>query len=174
MSLNIHPIFVHFPIALLSVYVLLEVLRFKVVSKQSYIFYLKAIFVIFGTIGAGFALLTGKIAEELVNEDVSYLVHVHQIWAILSSLIFGIIALCYFVAWINKDFPGFLAKYKNNLIWKILLKLSDNILKSPLIIILALIGFVAITITGALGGIIVYGQNSDPFAQFIYTLFFNK
>jgi len=36
----------------------------------------------------------------------------------------------------------------------------------------ALIGAVCLTITGALGGAMVYGPTSDPFVSFIYTLFF--
>lgn len=40
--MNIHPFLVHFPIALFCVYTILECVRFQVVIKQPYWFYLKA------------------------------------------------------------------------------------------------------------------------------------
>lgn len=37
---------------------------------------------------------------------------------------------------------------------------------------LALLGIIAVTITGALGGAISHGANTDPVVQMIYNLFF--
>ena len=40
------------------------------------------------------------------------------------------------------------------------------------VILLALVGLVCITITGGLGGTMVYGPNADPFFGVIYKLMF--
>ena len=48
--MNIHPLLVHFPIALLTIYSLLELVPFKQIYRQSYWFYTKAIILIIGSI----------------------------------------------------------------------------------------------------------------------------
>jgi len=57
--MNVHPIFVHFPIALLTIYALLELIQFKKVTSWNPWFYIKASFVVFGAIGTYAALFTG-------------------------------------------------------------------------------------------------------------------
>ena len=64
--MNLHPIFVHFPIALLTLYTLCELLRFKKIKDHPAWFYLKAVLIICGTLGAAAALLTGDGAKEAV------------------------------------------------------------------------------------------------------------
>jgi len=48
------------------------------------------------------------------------------------------------------------------------LKLKYFILFPPVAIVLALAGLVAITVTGGLGGAIVYGPDADPFFKLVY------
>lgn len=173
MSFNVHPFIVHFPVALLTLYVLLEFFRLKILTKQTYYFYLKSLLLIFGTAGAGFAILSGKLAEENIGEDVNYLVHTHELWAFLTFGLFAICTLSYFIIWVERDFNSqFVIKLKNFVLWQFFTKFARAFLESPLIVILAFLGFVALSITGALGGSIVYGGNSDPFSQLIYNIFF--
>lgn len=57
-------------------------------------------------------------------------------------------------------------------IWIAIKKHTGYVLRSPFLPFLALIGLIAITMTGALGGAIVYGPNVDPVVKFVYSLFF--
>ncbi|KHO51327.1 MAG: hypothetical protein QT04_C0044G0036 [archaeon GW2011_AR11] len=65
MPLNIHPIFVHFPIALLSLYAVMVLIRFRKVMGLPYWSYAKAILAIAGTLGAFAALQTGSLVGAL-------------------------------------------------------------------------------------------------------------
>src|ERR1051326_6600291 len=65
-NLNVHPIFVHFPVALLTIYCLLEFVRLRKVTSQPYWFYIKAMFVIIGSLATAAALITGDMAEDIV------------------------------------------------------------------------------------------------------------
>jgi uncharacterized membrane protein len=149
--MNIHPIFVHFPIALLSTYAVLELFRFSFLTRQPYWFYVKATLVILGTSSGYATLVTGVMAESLVK-DQSYhpLISLHELWALVSMGIFTIIALIYLWSWYKGVF----------------------VMKSKLVVVLALAGIISLLITGALGGSIVFGPNTDPFAHWVYNLFF--
>lgn len=171
--MNIHPIFVHFPIALMTVYAIAELIRFKQLTQTAYFFYIKAVLVIVGTLSAFLALNTGEGAEDLVSRSLDSLVEIHSSFASASTWIFGIIAALYLISWVNKSewnqklMAGVFSK-----IWSIKVKIANRILNSSLIILMALAGLVVITITGALGGAIVYGPDIDPIVNFIYHLFF--
>ena len=47
----------------------------------------------------------------------------------------------------------------------------NAVLQSPFLILMALAGLAAITITGALGGAVVYGPNIDPVVSAVYRFF---
>lgn len=172
--MNIHPIFVHFPIALLTVYAIAELARFKKLIAEAYYFYVKATLVIAGTLGAFSALLTGDPAEHaLTDKSLRPLVETHSTFAAASTWIFTFLALVYIVLWINRSsWNEKLLAGKFSKIWIVKVKVADWILHSPFVPILALIGLVTITITGALGGAIVYGPNVDPIVSWIYHLFY--
>jgi uncharacterized membrane protein len=57
--MNIHPIVVHFPIALLTLYGVLECVRWKKVMDFMHAFHVKATLVIAGTLGAIVAYISG-------------------------------------------------------------------------------------------------------------------
>lgn len=165
--MNIHPIFVHFPIAFFTLYAIAELIRFKVFTKQSYWFYIKAFLV---TIGVFFALFltipTGKIAAGIVtNGNPDKLINTHALFAITTTIIFTIAAFGYGLEWLkrtNKTLPAFL------------LKLQVFITETPAIIVIAFVGLICVSITGALGGSIVYGPESEPFSSFVYHLLVNR
>lgn len=168
--MNLHPIFVHFPIAFFTFYSLMELVRFKKIMALPYWFYIKALLVILGTISAHVTLLSGELIKEMFEENFESLVEVHSFLAKVTTLIFTIIAVFYLTAWIRKGNPNLINKLKNNFFVKILLKLQTFILDTQFIILLAFIGFLLITITGTLGGIIAFGPDTDPLTKFIYEL----
>jgi uncharacterized membrane protein len=175
--MNLHPIFVHFPIALLTLYTLCELLRFKKIKEHPAWFYLKAVLVICGTAGATVALFTGSEAKKavltgIINAQVAnprMVINLHETWAKGASLIYLLLAAAYAVAWLNKfkviDYlPGKALKE----IWQIGTQIQKLLIETNLVIVLSVAGLIAITIAGALGGSIIYGPNTDPVVQFIY------
>lgn len=169
--MNVHPILVHFPIALLSIYSLLELIRIKRIQNLPYWFYIKAAMVIIGSASTIPALLAGQLIEHQFT-DRADLVETHSFWAELSTVIFGVIAICYVIEIVSRNnlfgikLNGWMAT-----IWQIKQKFAKTVLNTPIIVSIAILGLIAITITGALGGIIVYGPNLDPFTAIIYKIF---
>lgn len=178
--MNIHPAFVHFPIALLCLYVLLEIVRTKkLLANEAYVNF-KAFLVIVGTISVYFTLQTGEMAAELTRSDKSILpiLRMHAQYAEWTSNIFTLIASSYAVTLISKYWKGhskLQSIFTNKIfykIWHILEIIAGFIQKPVVIVILALAGLIFICLTGALGGLMVYGSNADPFVHFVSQLFF--
>lgn len=173
--MNLHPLFVHFPIALLTVYALMELVRFKKIAGQAYWFYAKAILLMLGGAGALAAYFTGDTAKDTVNtggfnspiSNFRQVVSIHENFADLSLVIFGILAVGYLVVWLNlEDISRFFSR--NSLpvqLWQAVVRLASFFVETKLVILLALLGLICITITGGLGGRMVYGTNADPFLK---------
>jgi len=175
--MNIHPILVHFPIAFLTLYAICELIRFKKVTAQHYWFHVKAILIIAGLVTAELALGSGEAIEHMFKEEnpiKNAIVPIHATSAEGTIGIFLILAISYLVLWIEYDSSKkFLVKYPNLANpWKRLIKIAKWIIDTPTSLMLALIGIVGITITGALGGAMVHGPEIDPFVSFVYHLFF--
>ena len=172
--MNFHLIFVHFPIALFTIYALLELISINKINQLSYWFFIKAVLVIIGSISAYFTLETGS----LIEGKFSYLhdlVNVHSDWATISTIIFSLIAAAYGIAWINREWHFDLRQTGLfSGIWGSATVISKFILKRLIVFILALAGLIAITITGALGGAISQGPTIDPVVNFVYHLYFTK
>jgi uncharacterized membrane protein len=166
--MNIHPILVHFPIGLLTIYALLEFLRFKALLQKVYWFYLKAGLVLIGCASSIVTFLSGDAIEGMFRgfPDQMHLVSVHSNFALASCLLFGAIAFAYLVQWLAKENISF-----NVSAWKYLVRLTHQFLQGPAVVLLALAGLFCVTVTGALGGALVYGSDIDPVVSFIYKLF---
>jgi uncharacterized membrane protein len=171
--LNIHPAVVHFPIGLLTLYCILELLRFKKIQSKSYLFYVKAILLVAGTVGAFFALQTGELLEK---EFTSALLEKHAMFANITTILFVVLSVAYLIRWFKIDGEtwAFLKKPLIAKIWKVKVAASDFVLKSWVSVFLAAIAFVFLTFTGALGGAIAYGPDTDPIVSFVYHLFFKN
>jgi len=179
--MTFHPVIVHFPVAALTIYVLLELIPFKKLTTQPYWFYVKAVFAIVGIMGAFAATMTGDGAKALVLSGADGMAHqvpnlrhainVHENWADVTVGVFGILGGSYAVLWIDRT--HILSCFPNRIfqrLWKLLLKLCHACVETKLVIFLALFGLLAITITGSLGGLIVYGPNTDPVINAVYNL----
>ncbi|HSW96453.1 MAG TPA: DUF2231 domain-containing protein [Candidatus Saccharimonadales bacterium] len=165
--MNVHPLLVHFPITFFITYAVFELLRFKRIIKQQYWFYIKAILVCLGVVSAFAAGIAGKIIQPQFTQKT--LVSIHEHINESATAIFAILAICYIISWIKQTSNSSIPQ-KNNKFWLFLFKSEEVILHTPLLYFLVIPGLLLITLGGALGGIIVYGPNLDPFTSFIYSL----
>lgn len=148
----LHNLIVHFPIAFLILYSISEFIWYKKLLKTTFWFYFKAILVILGVITGMLALQTGEFLQDSGNN----LIKKHEFWANNTVLIFGLISLFYCLTWIDKS-----EKIKLNYgtliekVWRKLTKFSRFILKRRWIIILiSILGFISLIMTGLIGYII--------------------
>jgi uncharacterized membrane protein len=173
--MNIHPIFVHFPIALLTLYSIMEILQFKALRNSRVWKIIKATFLVLGTLGSFAALITGEAAEELLGGNA--LIEKHSAYGTLSAIVFAVIAVVYSIRLINTENATLKDWFWNTryvrTAWEVLSRISDFIMdRWYILFVIGIIGLVLISITGALGGAIAYGPDADPFVSVVYHLFF--
>lgn len=175
--MNIHPFFVHFPIALLAVYSLLELgtYFFSSVRRQAWVFPVKAFLLFAGVLAALVALATGGIAEDLIEGTTrSYILEVHSPFAGATTLLYVILAAAYLVRIFDMKGWGARIASMNRVFawsWNIKRRFWNFFLGSWLLPLFAFLALIGITITGALGAAIVYGPDIDPAVSFVYHLF---
>lgn len=166
--MNIHPIVVHFPIAFLAVYAVCELIRFKRVIDQPHWFYVKAFLVIVGIAGALAAYQAGEAIEHRFAAEYERVIETHAFFAKISIILFGVLAVSYSVACINK------IKAVSLPLWSTATRVQEFILGAPAAIVTAVFGLAAISITGALGAVIAHGSDTDPFVSFVYRIFIGQ
>ena len=171
--MNIHPIFVHFPIALLTIYGFLELLRFRKLLETPWFEYVKGAFVIIGALTSSLALQTGELAEHAYKgSDARTIIKIHASLVGFASTIFGILAVVYAIRLISKS--SFQEKIVNSFfghLWNFVLSVANPLYDSAwFMMTAAFIGIIAVTVTGGLGGAIVYGPDVDPVVSVIYSL----
>lgn len=174
--MNIHPLFVHFPIGFLVVYALMELMPKSISSRFVWWQGAKIFMLSLGIVTAIPTLVTGDMASDLVEGRVDpALLDVHEAFALSTVGIFFILFAAYVVKvaalrgwgdWVMVRKGIFLQ------MWHIKQRVAGWILNTPLRPLLALAGLIAITITGGLGAAMVYGPDIDPFVSAIYHLFF--
>lgn len=168
--MNLHPIFVHFPIALLTLYALLEILPLGRWFPRAPWDSIKMFLVVLGTLGAGAAIATGSLAKDLITDrSLRKIISLHETFAQATTIIFGLLAGAYSIRFIFREYPQFAKRFSGT---SFLQHIADGVLKRWIAIPLACMGIIALAITGALGGIIVYGPDVDPVAKFVYSFFF--
>lgn len=167
MTYDIHPIFVHFPIALLVIYSIIKVLPLKTWFPNVAWKDIERILLVLGTLGAFAALATGEVAEEISRPN-RQLVEAHSTfagistWPYVALLIGEIIEL---VSGRQSIFGKIPSSIQNAILF--VKKILTNATFSKVIALLAL---VAISVTGLLGGVMVYGTTADPFAKIVLSL----
>ncbi|MBX4199031.1 hypothetical protein KW800_02020 [Candidatus Parcubacteria bacterium] len=138
--MDLHPIVIHFPIALLTLYAIFELVRFERVLAKPYWHYVKKVLVLAGFAGSLVAALTGLITANftIVGPRIFMM---HEFFALATILLSGIASGFYF---------------KNN--------------QHRALIVIAILILICITITGGLGAAMVRGTHFDPFMAPIFKL----
>lgn len=159
MTYNLHPLFVHFPIALLFVYSLVQILPVKRFISSVNWPVVGRIFLIVGVLGALVSLATGEVAEHLVrpNHDV---VELHAGFAALTTWLYVFLLV-----------QEMLTVYITTRLSSPLCKLQKILSNRVLVILISIIALGTLTVTGILGGVMVHGISSDPLAPVLLKLF---
>lgn len=163
MQYNIHPLLVHFPIALLFLYSIIKILPLarwfpNVAWRQ-----VERVLLVVGFLGAYASLLTGETAEHLTRPDRN-LLEMHSVFATLSTWLYGALLAGELLSMLN---PILVAKNLVPQLAKITIVLEKILCHNIFSKILALVALVAIIVTGMLGGVMVYGVSADPVAPFV-------
>ena len=177
---NFHVLVVHFPVALLSIYAVMEFVRWNRATEKPYWFYLKAVFLVLGTMGAYVAAGFGGLIEDTIAAEkiatvpnIRGIIDMHSTFAGVTSVIFSFLSFAYIVSWIEHERPELIKQCLERFpVLHLLVSLKNFLLRTPVVILLAFLGLVAITVTGAIGGGIVSGPSVDPIVTLVYRLLF--
>lgn len=160
-TINLHPAIVHFPIALLLLYGVLEIVR--PIARRIAVFDAKVILSVTGALGTLAAIATAPTALFRGVTSLRPMIRLHETFAQSTALLASAIALVYLVGWLDREgwrpIPWLSAWCR---------KLSNSIW----MVIPAIAVIILVSLTGALGGIIAYGPDVDPMTHFVYHLFF--
>lgn len=167
MTYNIHPLFVHFPIALLFLYSIIKVVPFKKWFPKVAWRDIERVLLLVGFLGACAALLTGDTAEHIVRPN-RQLVDAHSTFASIATWIYGALLAGEITAVINAR--KFI--YGKGYEWvSVTLQFIESVLCNAFFSgLLAVLGFIAISVTGMLGGVIAYGLTADPLSGSLLSL----
>ncbi|HRH93384.1 MAG TPA: hypothetical protein PKV72_02525 [Candidatus Peribacteria bacterium] len=175
--MNIHPLVVHFPIALLCLYSALEVV--KHFTKAPYWTQVRAVLVITGTAGAFASLQTGEIAEELFGATAGSQAHdvleMHSLFATVTTWVYAVLAASYVLLWLKQN-PSVRKLVPQAAVppLRYLVSIAKIVLRTPIAPILAVLGFVGLGIVGALGATLVYGPDFDPMTSLVNKMLFKN
>lgn len=167
MNYNIHPIFVHVPIAMLAVYSIIKIIPFKNWFPHVEWRQIERTLLFVGLLGAGAAFLTGDSAEQLLHPN-RQLVDMHSTFGGAAIYLYGALLLGEITALINAHHVHYVDN-KNFL--RLTMHYLENILCNRAVsTLIAFIALIVITITGLLGGVIAYGVTADPIAPYLLKL----
>jgi len=173
--MNLHPIVVHFPVALLTFFAVLELIRFRKLAAQSWWFPLKAVLVMSGGVGALAARQTGEMIEDEFRGGgvMDRVLEAHQFAANATIAVFGIIAAAYLVTWVLQSAWGvrIAASAEWGMSARFVGAIARFIMRPPVIVVGALLGLFLVTVTGGLGGILAYGPDVDPVTKLLFSFF---
>ena len=143
--MNIHPAFVHFPIALLFLYSVLEIIPCGRIMPAVPWDGIRRFLLYVGTAFALGAVITGSMAEDIVGESSKVGAHESAAYAVVAIFLL-LSLLTYF--------------------WN-----AESTARVWTMKILAAMGLLFLFIAGALGSNIVYGNSVDPIVTLVTRLF---
>jgi uncharacterized membrane protein len=164
---EVHPIIVHFPIALLITSVVLDIL--SIFIRRAGLTIAATWCLIFGVPGAAFALLSGWLSEHGINEAAAgSILHWHKIAAVMTTVVFTTLLLIRLIWLAPSILRGFgftvpsvrasVSRAEKTLrAWLpalYQLRLPRSIVATYLLF--SVIGLILLGITGYLGGSMVY------------------
>lgn len=164
---ELHPIIVHFPIALLIVSVACDIAA--VFLRRVGLTTTATWTLVFGVPGAGAALLSGWISEHDVSEALAgNILHLHKVCAVLATVIFGTLlalrliwllprVLCWLASVSPVPLPA-AAGIGSRLQIAVPMLYARPLPRSivALYLVLSVVGLVLLAVTGYLGGSLVY------------------
>lgn len=166
MTYSIHPILVHFPIALLVVYSGIKILPlsrwFPLVAWT----HIERALLLVGVLGAFASLSSGESAEHLTTAS-HQLVETHAFFASAATWLYGILLAGEVLTVLN---PWFLPRLNIQFVSRLFTWLQRVITRPFLSKLIAFLALIAIALTGLLGGVMVYGVTADPLAPFVLKL----
>ena len=164
--MNLHSIFVHFPIACLVIYSLLECISYIRKSKEKQLSFTKIFLLVVGIVFAFISLQSGEVAEDILWR--SALIEMHSQFANITYALYRIILVLYIISW--EVIWLQLKKYVNNAVIMKVVTLIAWMQRYGIIALLSLIAMIALSITGALWWAISHGPAADPIVSFVYNL----
>ena len=114
-----------------------------------------------GVLGAFAALATGDTAEHLAHPN-RQLVEAHSTFAAVATWLYCVLLVGEVAAVLRVQYPKLISAPFLSKLCTLLEKVFCHPVFSR---VLALLGFFAITMTGLLGGVMVYGVTADPLAN---------
>lgn len=124
---------------------------------------LRLILITFGEIAALIAQTTGETAEHLGQHN-RQILEMHSLLAQVSVVIYAILLTGELLFFLNHYLS---AKIKYKPLLKFLEIIEKIFSDKTLAIILSTAGLITISLTGLLGGVMVYGVSADPLAPII-------
>lgn len=171
-NMDLHPLFVHFPIALLCLASFLELTRRFVKNTSSWA-HVRTVLYVTGTLGAFVALSTGEGAEHLFqNRDLRPVLHMHSLIANVTTWIYAVLALGYLLPWLEESFFVKRLPVSIKRPYDAVASFANILTRTPLSDVLAVLGFLGLLFVGALGAILVYGPDFDPITRLVYGMLF--
>jgi uncharacterized membrane protein len=169
-AMNVHPLLVHFPIALLTLYALVELARFPVLERWQSLQTTKLFFLFIGTLATIPTLIAGKLAQWALDLPASShtaeVIKIHSYFALSTATLFTLISLMY----ASKLYIAARPQVTNGLLRK--LAAIPNL--TPLLLALVCIGVMLVFVTGTLGATIAYGPDIDPITHFVNHILFGS
>lgn len=166
MTYNIHPIFVHFPIALLFLYSLVKIFPFQKWFPKVSWKHIEILLLVVGVLGALVSISTGETAKHLIHPN-RQLVGMHSSFAVISTWLYGLLLLGEILSYLSISVIPKLNLPKTTAFLMYIQKILTHPVFSKF---LAFLGFVAISVTGLLGGAMVYNVSADPFTGVVLRL----
>lgn len=166
MTYNIHPLFVHFPIALLFLYSVVKVLPMESLLPRVSWKHIERTLLFFGVLGAFAALSTGELAEHLVRPDRD-LVEAHSFFATTATALYSLL-LCGEIFSLLET--ALVTKLTVPALYNALSFVRKVLTHPAFSRVLAILGLIALSATGLLGGAMVYGTSADPMTGIVLKL----